>query len=107
MVSMTLEDSVRDFVKKELPLVTSLFLKKINIDDNAPLQDLHEADDIAEMARKYFEHFNVNPDGFSLSIYSPWEIKSLFSRNTVNKNKKPLTIEMFISSARAGRWLYH
>ncbi|GDX04436.1 DUF1493 family protein [Buttiauxella sp. A111] len=102
----TIEDNVRIFIKNELPLVTSLLMKKIDIDDNAPLQDLYEADDVAEMAEKFFTFFKVNSAGFSLSSYYPWKVKSIFSRKAVNQHKIPLTIEMFIASAKAGHWLY-
>ncbi len=106
-MSMTIEDSVREFVKSELPLVTSLFMKKIDIDDDTPLQNLHEADDVAEMTEKFFAHFNVQPAGFSLSNYYPWKVKSVFLRKALNQNKIPLTVGMFIESAKAGHWLYN
>ncbi|ATA21105.1 uncharacterized protein DUF1493 [Gibbsiella quercinecans] len=96
---------VRDFVKGELPLATTLF-KKIDIEDSAPLQALHEADDIAEMTENFFERFNVQPAGFFLGNYYPWKSKPLFSRKQPNEDKKPLTIIMYIESAKAGRWLY-
>ncbi|CNI66465.1 putative phage-associated acyl carrier protein [Yersinia frederiksenii] len=106
-MNMTIEDKVREFVKSELPLVTNLFMKKIDIDDDTPLQNLHEADDIAEMAEKFFSHFNVQPAGFSLKSYYPWKVKPVFSRKSINQNKIPLTVGMFIASAKAGHWLYN
>ncbi len=106
-MNMTIEDRVREFVKADLPLVTSLFMKKIVPDDDFPLQNLHEADDVAEMAGNFFSYFNVQPAGFSLNNYYPWKVKSVFSRSEINKNKTPLTIRMFIESAKAGYWLYN
>ncbi|AXF76450.1 DUF1493 family protein [Erwinia tracheiphila] len=105
-MSYVTDAAIRDFVKSELPLVTTLLLKKINIEDRSTLQEVYEADDIADMAEKYFSQFDVKRSGFTLINYFPWRMKSLFSRKQINQDKKPLTIEMFIGSAKAGRWLY-
>ncbi|HFV9243429.1 TPA: DUF1493 family protein [Enterobacter bugandensis] len=100
------DDKVRDFILHELPLVTTLFLKKVLVDDDVALQELYEADDVADMAEKYFCYFQVQPDGFSVNNYYPWQVKSIFVCKTNMQKKPPLTINMFIESARAGRWLY-
>lgn len=102
----TIDDKVRAFILDELPRVTTLFLKPVPVEDDAALQELHEADDVAEMAEKYFRHFQVRADDFSVDDYYPWRTKSVFSCKTVTQKKSPLTIRMFIESARAGRWLY-
>lgn len=99
-------DTVRNFIMHELPLVTTLLLKKIEVGDDDNLQEQYEADDIAEMAEKFFHDFNVEPAGFNLAAYFPWKTPSLFSRAPIKQDKKPLTIRMFIESACAGRWLY-
>ncbi|WON76606.1 DUF1493 family protein [Serratia sp. UGAL515B_01] len=98
--------AVREFVKSELPLITTLLLKKVDIDDHSTLQELYEADDVAEMIEKYFVHFNVNPADFIITNYFPWKTPFLFFRKPVNQDKTSLTIQMFIDSAKAGRWLY-
>lgn len=105
MVSDALENNVRQFIEKELPVVTTLFLKKVVIGDDEPLQELHEWDDVGDMAEAYFTYFDVKPDKFSLQNYYPWKT-SFFQRKKHNLDKSPLTIRMFIESARAGRWLY-
>ncbi|EOZ9390120.1 DUF1493 family protein [Leclercia pneumoniae] len=105
-MSETIDDQVRDYVLNALPLVTTLFLKKVRIDDDSALQDIYEADDVAEMTEKYFHHFRVQLNNFSLDNYYPWQGKKLFSRKKIMQKKKPLTIRMFIESARAGCWLY-
>jgi hypothetical protein len=105
-VSQVIDDEVREFVKQELPLVTTLFLKVVEISDNSSLQGVYEPEDIAEMMEKYFQWFDVTPDSFSLHNYFPWEKKSIFSGNPVNAGKKPLTISMLIESAKAGCWIY-
>ena len=98
-------DAVREFILRELPLVTTFLLKKVEPGDDDILQEQYEADDIAEMAKKFFDDFDVQPAGFNLAAYFPWKTSSLFSRAPVKQNKEPLTISMFIESARAGRWL--
>ncbi|ELP25803.1 hypothetical protein F385_25 [Pantoea agglomerans 299R] len=99
-------DAVREFILRELPLVTTFLLKKIEVGDDDILQEQFEADDIAEMAKNFFNDFDVQPAGFNLVAYFPWKSSSLFSRKNVKQDKEPLTIRMFIESARAGRWLF-
>lgn len=105
MVNNTLEKDVRQFIEKKLPVVTTLLLKKVVIDEDEPLQSLHEWDDVGDMAEAYFQHFHVSADKFSLRNYYPWEA-SFFKRKNQNLDKSALTIRMFIESAKAGRWLY-
>ncbi|MFT4270838.1 MAG: DUF1493 family protein [Pantoea sp.] len=100
------DETVREFVKKELPLVTTILLRKVEMEDDSPLQELYEPEDVDEMLAEYFEHFHVDQAGFEFEHYFPWKTKSFFSRNPVNLDKKPLTIRMLIESANAGRWLY-
>lgn len=100
------DDKVRDFILHELPLVTTLFLKRVGIDDDAVLQELFEVEDITEMADTFFRYFNIPVDGFSVDNYYPWQGKSAFLCKKITQSKSPLTIRMFIESARAGRWLY-
>lgn len=105
MVNTMLESDVRQFIENQLPVVTTFFLKKVIINDDAPLQELHEWDDVGDMAAAYFRYFKVSSDNFLLSNYYPWQT-SFFKRKNQNLDKSPLTIRMFIESARAGRWLY-
>ncbi|MGC1034466.1 DUF1493 family protein [Pantoea agglomerans] len=67
----TTPDLVRKYILRELPLVTTLLLKKIEIGDDDILQELFEADDIAEVSEKFFRDFNVQPAGFTLATYFP------------------------------------
>jgi len=99
-------DAVREFILRELPLVTTLLLKKIQIGDDDILQELFEAEDIADMAETFFRNFNVQPAGFTPATYFPWKTRSFFSRTPVTQDKPPLTIRMFMESAAAGRWLF-
>lgn len=101
-----IDDKVRDFILHELPLVTTLFLKRVSVDDNAVLQELFDVEDVAEMAEAFFRHFHIPAGEFSVDNYYPWKGKSAFSCKKITQNKSPLMIQMFIQSARAGRWLY-
>jgi len=105
-VSRVIDDKVRDFILHELPLVTTFFLKRVNVDDDAVLQELFEVEDVAEMAEAFFRHFHIPAGDFSVDNYYPWQGQPAFSRKRITQNKSPLTIRMFIESARAGRWLY-
>jgi len=105
-VNRVTDDKVRDFILHDLPLVTTLFLKRVDIADDAVLQDLFEVEDIAEMVDAFFNHFHIPADGFSIDNYYPWQGKSTFLCKKITQSKSPLTIRMFIESARAGRWLY-
>lgn len=105
-MSQSIDDEIREFVKKELPLITTLFLKVIEVMDDSTLQEIYEPDDIDEMLEKYFIRFDVERGAFSPGNYFPWKTHSFLSRKSANTEKKPLTIQMLIESAKAGRWLY-
>lgn len=105
MVNTTDVDVMLNFIKSELPLVTSL-LRKIDIEQDATLQDYFEADDIASMSEKFFAAFSVNSARFALDNYYPWKSPSLLSPSPRNPDKKPLTLAMYLESARAGEWLF-
>ncbi|MDY0970267.1 DUF1493 family protein [Siccibacter turicensis] len=105
MASSNTRDITVSCIKSELPLVTSL-LRKIDIEQDATLQDYFEADDIASMSEKFFAAFSVNSARFALDNYYPWKSPSLFSPTPRNPDKKPLTLAMYLESARAGEWLF-
>ncbi|MBV4365093.1 DUF1493 family protein [Erwinia phyllosphaerae] len=65
-----------------------------------------------EIMTEYFSRFNVDKSGFDFFKYWP-PSKGLipnFLRSkelkVVNRRAEPLTIDMLIESAKAGRWLY-
>ncbi|WP_233592601.1 DUF1493 family protein [Erwinia psidii] len=72
-------NAVGEFVRREQPRVTTFLLKKIEINDGDILQELYEADDIAEMSEKSFQECNVQPAGFTLDDYFPWKMSSFFT----------------------------
>lgn len=104
-MSTVTEDEIREFVLAELPLVTTLF-RKVDLKDDAVLQELFEAEDIADMSERFFAHFSVSHDEFSLNDWYPWKPRSFFTGKNRETRKRPLTLRMFIDSALAGRWLY-
>ncbi|PSN09620.1 DUF1493 family protein [Siccibacter turicensis] len=106
MASSNTRDITVSCIKSELPLVTSL-LRKIDIEQDATLQDYFEADDIASMSEKFFAAFSVNSARFALDNYYPWNSPSLLSPSPRNPDKKPLTLSMYLASARAGEWLFY
>lgn len=65
-----------------------------------------------EIMKDYFQHFNVDSSDFNFLSYWPYEkgILPNFIRPKSQKisqaDPKPLTIQMLIDSARAGRWLF-
>ncbi|EPT6930864.1 DUF1493 family protein [Cronobacter malonaticus] len=100
------DEDIQSMILKELPLVTSLTLKKQEPDLDSPLQEVFEVEDIAEMAQTLFSHFGTEHSRFDLAAYFPWKTQGLFSRKPVIQDKPPLTIRMFVESVKAGRWLY-
>jgi len=100
------DEDIQSMILKELPLVTSLTLKKQEPDLDSPLQEIFEVEDIAEMAQTLFSHFGTEHSRFDLAAYYPWKTQGLFSRKPVIQDKPPLTIRMFVESVKAGRWLY-
>lgn len=66
-----------------------------------------DQDDVEELVEEYSKEFNVDMSDFHLETYYP-EVN--FSWNPFKKPKPvdvpDFTIDMFIQSAKAGRWLY-
>jgi hypothetical protein len=66
-----------------------------------------DQDDVEELIEDYVKEFNVDMSGFNLQTYYP-EIKASwnpFKKQIVDVPE--LTIDMFIQSAKAGKWLYN
>ncbi|WP_409522235.1 DUF1493 family protein, partial [Pseudescherichia sp.] len=65
-----------------------------------------------EIMKDYFQRFNVDSSRFNFLSYWPYEKGMLpnFLRPTSQRvpevQPKPLTLQMLIESAKAGRWLY-
>ena len=66
-----------------------------------------DQDDVEELVEDYAKEFNVDMSNFHLETYYP-EVN--FSWNPFKKPEPvdvpEFTIDMFIQSAKAGRWLY-
>ncbi|ELY4572837.1 DUF1493 family protein [Cronobacter turicensis] len=100
------DKEIQAIILKELPLVTSFTLKTQQHDINSPLQEMFEAEDIAEMAQALFSHFGTERGSFDLAAYYPWKTSGWFSCKPVIQDKPLLTIRMFLESVKAGRWMY-
>ena len=101
-----IEQEAIELMKKELPLVTTMTLKKIPGEIDTPLQEIFEIEDISDAAEVCFKAFNIKHENFDLDNYYPWHSKGFFSRKEPKQDKQALTIRMFAESAKAGRWLY-
>jgi len=87
-------------------------LRKKKYDTYTPEANIHfdvqlDQDDVEELVEDYSKEFAVDMSDFHLEAYYP-EVK-----HSWNPFKKPdpvdvpdFTIDMFIKSARAGKWLY-
>lgn len=71
------------------------------------------ADDAMDILDDYFSRFQVNRDNFNFNKYWPNENTFMplnFLRPKNNKwrwtEPEPLTLNMLIESAKAGRWIY-
>lgn len=90
---------------ENLPKITTL-CKTIDISDQEILQESFEREDIADLINALATKLAVNCTDFDLDNYFPWKPKSFFIKKKNNVGKAPLTLSMFIDSAKAGRWLY-
>lgn len=61
-------------------------------------------EDAEDFLLDIFEHFNIDYSNFESINYIEYEYP--FWQKKPNIEIKPLTIEMIIESAKAGRWLY-
>lgn len=105
-MSAIIDYEIREFVKQELPFITTIFFSVVDVADDSPLQDVYEVKDVNAMIEKFFQWYEVEHSTFDLDNYFPWKRKSLFSKTNLNPDKKALTISMIIESAKVGRWLY-
>ncbi|MFD3248297.1 DUF1493 family protein [Rahnella aquatilis] len=109
---MRTTDKVLAFFKREIPDSTVLFSsKKHSIGPDSVLQDFEdEPYYLAEIIEKFQDEFNVDMSSLDWNAYFPYEEIGIFDWIMRRKDKlirKPgLTIEMFVKSAEAGRWLY-
>ncbi|WP_241581387.1 DUF1493 family protein [Rosenbergiella nectarea] len=99
------DEGIREFLLEHLPKVTSLF-KKINISDDEALQDTFESEDLAALVNDLSSELNIDCENFNMLRYFPWKTKSVFNWYPDNAGKTPLSLRMFVESAKAGRWLY-
>lgn len=71
--------------------------KKVITVDTSLNQDMNiDPEDAAELLTEVLDAFGMQPDEVDFSCYYPRDWR----------NAQPLTVNMLILSARAGRWLY-
>ncbi|WP_312178275.1 DUF1493 family protein [Pseudescherichia sp.] len=99
------DDQYRAFILDNLPRVTALF-KTVDISDDKALQETFEREDISDLIDALSTKLSVNCDNFHMENHFPWKAKTFFIKKNNNVSKVPLTLRMFIDSAKAGRWLY-
>ncbi|CNI04334.1 putative phage-associated acyl carrier protein [Yersinia thracica] len=107
---MVTDQEILDFFRHELPLMTTLTLKPIPIEMDTILQAYAEEDDLYYAVEKYNKLFGVDISNLDMNNYYPWDIqwffRKWFTKTPIKQTKKPLTVQMFSESAKAGRWLY-
>lgn len=100
------DEQYRTFILDNLPRVTTLF-KTVDISDDEALQETFEREDISDLIDALSTKLSVNCENFHMDNHFPWKRKSFFIKKNNNAGKEPLTLRMFIDSAKAGRWLYN
>lgn len=107
---MVNDDEVLAFFRRELSLMTTLTMKPIPIEMDTPLQGYAAADELGDAIEKYDEVFGVDVSDLDMANYYPWKLewffRKWFTKEAVRQVSKPLTVRMFVESAKAGRWLY-
>jgi len=107
---------VDDTEKRVIEMFTirggTYLLRKKKYDTYTPESSIHfdvqlDQDEVEELVEDYSKEFNVDMSDFHLEAYYP-EVN--FSWNPFKKPEPvdvpDFTINMFIQSAKAGRWLY-
>lgn len=107
---------VKDIEKQVIEMFTirsgSYLFRKKKYDTYSAESSIHfdvqlDQDDVEELVEDYSKEFNVDMSNFHLETYYP-DVK--FSWNPFKKPEPvdvpDFTIDMFIQSAKAGKWLY-
>ncbi|EOC1455084.1 DUF1493 family protein [Cronobacter sakazakii] len=107
---------VEDIEKRVIEMFTirsgSYLFRKKKYDTYTAESSIHfdvrlDQDDVEELIEDYSKEFNVDMSNFHLETYYP---TVNFSWNLFKKPEPvdvpEFTIDMFIQSAKAGRWLY-
>ncbi len=106
-ILMTITDEVLALFREEIPGYLDRNWKEVPLELDSDLYDCPR-DDLEDAIRKYKERFNISLEDLNWSLYFPWEYKSCLQRwfKEVELTRRPLTIRMFCSIAKAGKWLY-
>lgn len=103
---MRAEDQVRELINKYF----------WGMDDNCSLstgRDCVLPEDASDFFKEYFSELNIDSDNFKFNKYFPnegiWFLPNAILPDylkTDHHQASPLTVQMLMESAKAGRWLY-
>lgn len=103
---MTVEDQVRELIKKYF----------WEMDDHCSLstgRDCVLPEEASDFFTEYFRELNIDYGAFEFNKYFPnegiWFLPNIILPDymkTDHHQPSPLTVQMLIASAKAGRWLY-
>lgn len=107
---MVTDSEVLQFFRDELPVMGTLSGKMIPLQIDDALQSYTEFDDLYLAIDKFAAKFDIDTSVINFNSYYPWKIewffRKWFNKEPVKQISKPLTVQMFAESAKAGRWLY-
>jgi hypothetical protein len=107
----TIQENVLALFRKEIPGYEDKYGNEIPLQFHSDLFD-EPRDDLSDAIEEYQKEFNIDLSNVDWSHYFPWEYTPLLTRwfkvkrEDIEKNRKPLTVDMFAESAKAGKWLY-
>lgn len=107
----TIKNQVLCLFRKEIPGYDDKYGNEIPLEFHSDLFN-EPRDDLYDAIEKYRKQFNIDLSNVDWYCYFPWENTPLLARwfkmkrEDVEKNRKPLTVDMFAESAKAGKWLY-
>ncbi|CNE22583.1 DUF1493 family protein [Yersinia intermedia] len=111
---MVTDAEVLAFFSNELSVPLTWKFKEIPLDLDTPLQDYAGNDELIYAIEDYSNFFGVDISHIDFSRYFPLEVVPFIKRVIMSRKQKlslistrrPLTVRMFVESAKAGRWLY-
>jgi hypothetical protein len=108
MTGRDYEKEVIDYLMEKYPVRVSMFKPELKqITKNWTLEDDYHLvpEDAEDLLIDVFEHFNIDYSNMNSDNYIEQE-RSIWNIFNKKVKIKPLTVEMIIESAKAGKWLY-
>ncbi|WP_380178058.1 DUF1493 family protein [Kalamiella sp. sgz302252] len=104
------EQEILELFRKKLPEQATLTFKSISLKMDDVLQEYCDSDDLIYAINEIVDCINIDASSLNLDNYFPWHsawfFRKWFTNKPVRQISKPLTVKMFVESAKAGRWLY-